>query len=85
MCGKLDQNITEPKKSYCGVETANLTKLWQNQRVKVCRQVWYSGFLLGFVKGGNKFVIAGGYHLVNVSQRIMGTRWPQEEWKPNMV
>ena len=45
-----------------------------------------SGFLLRlFVKGGNKFAIAGVRHLVNVSQGIMGPRWPPEEWKPNMV
>ena len=42
------------------------------------------GFLLRFVKGGNKFAIAGGCHLVNVSQGIMGARWPWEGWKPNM-
>ena len=44
-----------------------------------------SGFLLRFVKGGNKFVIAGGRHLVNVSKEMMGASWPREEWKPNMA
>ena len=37
------------------------------------------------VKGGNKFAIAGGHHFVHVSQRMMGTRWSWEEWKPNMA
>ena len=44
-----------------------------------------AGFLLRFVKGGNTFAIAGGRHLVNVSQGMLGVRWPQEEWKANMV
>ena len=40
------------------------------------------GFLLRFVKGGNKFAIVGGCPL---SQGMMGVRWPREERKPNMV
>ena len=38
-----------------------------------------------FVKGGNKFSTAGGYHLVNASQGIIGAWWSREEWKPNMA
>ena len=41
--------------------------------------------MLRFVKGGNTFAIVGGHHLVNVSQGMLGVRWPQEEWKPNLV
>ena len=44
-----------------------------------------SGFLLRFVKRGNQFAIAGGHHLVNVSQGMVEARWPREEWKPNMA
>ena len=43
----------------------------------------YTGFLLRFVKGGSKFAIADGCYLVDVSQRMMGVRWLQEEWKPD--
>ena len=45
----------------------------------------YLGFVLRFVKGGNKFAIASGRHLVDVSQGMMGVRWLCEEWKPNMA
>ena len=44
-----------------------------------------AGFLLRFVKGGNKFAIAGGRHLVHVSHGMMGTKRLREEWKPNMA
>ena len=33
-----------------------------------------AGFLLRFVKGGNKFAIAGGHHLFNVCQGMIGLR-----------
>lgn len=47
--------------------------------------MYKQGFLLGFAKGGNKFAIAGGRHLVNVSQEIMEARWPQKECELNMA
>ena len=37
------------------------------------------------LKGGNKSPIAGGHHLVNVSQGMTGVRWLWEEWKANMA
>ena len=43
-----------------------------------------AGFLLRFVKGGNKFAIVQQVDIVNVSQGRMGENWPQEEWKPNI-
>ena len=48
----------------------------------------YPRVLLKFVKGGtciNKFAIARGCHLVNVSHGMKGVRWSQEEWKLNMA
>lgn len=36
-------------------------------------------------KGGIEFAKTGVRHLVNVSQGMMGARWPREEWDPNMA
>ena len=55
-----------------------------------CATIDWTGFLLGFVKGGNKFakaggqVDAGGCSLANFSQGMMGVRWPKKGWEPNI-
>ena len=41
-------------------------------------------FLLRLLKGGNKFAMAGGGHLVNVSQGLMETWWSLK-FKPRVI
>ena len=70
----------QDSRSTCIVKLSKTTKY-----LMFCLGVYKTGCLLRFVKGGNKFAIAGGCHLVNVSQGMIGARWMQEEWKPNMA
>ena len=47
----------------------NLNQFWSAKSRVLAKEL--TGFSLRFVIGGNKFAIAGGYHLVNVSQGLI--------------
>ena len=82
---KINVFLEETSLKWTSKVVSAIAKIFQTSRPFI----FYNQFLYSLTQYDQvldtKFAIAGGRHLVNVSQGMMGARWPREQCKPNMA